>query len=174
VNSAPAGHAAKTPALVRAPHRHGDAAGRPTLPERRLFSAGDRVGLLPFGPHAAATAAPLATAVAGVAAGATAAGVVRTDPSRSTDTREAAHRGEPAGPPDAGRDNRRIPDPPPGTPGNAGAGGVASSAGGAASSVWCAILLAGFLLFSPQLRRHCARLVIPAPRGVELLLHRPG
>jgi len=164
--------AAAAPFLVRAPHRHGGASASRALPERRLMTAGDRAGLLPFGPHAPATADPLATTVAAIA---TAPAATTIAVSRSNDARDAARRGQPARAPDAGgSDPSPAPHHPPTTPGNAGAGGVASAAGGAASSVWCVVLLAGFLLFSPRLRRHRAPLVIPAPRGVELLLHRPG
>jgi len=127
------------------------------------MAAGDEAGLLPFGAHAPATTDPLAPAAVTIVG------------SRSPDTRGGARRDAPArAPDDGGSDPRPAPHHPPTTPGNAGAGGVASAGGGAASSVWCDALLAGFLLFSPRLRRHCARLVIPAPRGVELLLHRPG
>jgi len=164
--------AAAAPFLVRVPHRHAGAEASRALPERRLISAGDRAGLLPFGPHAPAADGPLATTVAAIATAPAATTIVA---SRSTDTRDSARRRPPSRVPDAGGgDPRPAPHHPPTTPGNAGAGGVASAAGGAASSVWCVVLLAGFLLFSPRLRRHCARLVIPAPRGVELLLHRPG
>jgi hypothetical protein len=146
------------------------------LPERRLLSAGDRAGLLPFGPHAPALADPLATTVATIAAASAVAPIgASAVASRSTETRDAPARSGAARAPDAGgSDPRPAPHHPPTSPGNAGAGGIASAAGGAASSVWCVVLLAGFLLFSPQLRRHSARLVISAPRGVELLLHRPG
>jgi hypothetical protein len=167
--------AAAAPFFVTAPPRHDTGGTQPVaLSERKLLSAGDRAGLLPFGHRTTDDAAPLTpglTAIATAAAAPAATTVVES----STGGRTTVHRTARAHAPDGGgTPSRPAPHRPPGTPGNAGAGGVASAAGGAASGVWCAILLGGFLLFAQHLRRHGVRLVIPAPRGVEFLLHRPG
>jgi hypothetical protein len=134
------------------------------VPTRALLDAGDHAGLLPFGaphpPPPASLALPATATPPPPATGAPASDTARRD------TRAPAPRDSDGQSP--------TPPAPPGSPGNAGAGGVASAAGGAASGVWCAILLAGIVFLAPQLRRHRVRLVIPAPRGVEFLLHRPG
>jgi len=162
---------------VTAPAKHSAGGARPLpLPERKLLSAGDRAGLLPFGHHTTDAVAPLtpgvtAIAIATAAPVPTAVAVVESSTAgHSTDHRTTRARGPDGG----GAPSRPDPLRPPGGPGNEGAGGVASAAGGAASGVWCAILLGGFLLFAQQLRRHGVRLVMPAPRGVEFSLQRPG
>jgi len=76
----------------------------------------------------------------------------------------------------AGRTRARAPAPrrPSGPPGNAGAAGAGAPAGGAAAGPWGAILLCVVTPLALVLRRHRFRLVTPAPRGVVVLLQRPG
>jgi hypothetical protein len=163
VATAATGQPAAPPAARRHRERPAAAPHAPP-PVRALLAAGDGAGLLPFGSHGVAEVAPLALPVAAAASSRaparTGAGTIRRDPRAPA--------------PHDGGGRHPAPDGPPGRPGGAGAGGIGTASGGAAAGVWCAILLGAFFLIARELRRHCVRLVIPAPRGVELLLQRPG
>ena len=141
---------------------------------RALLAAAASAGLMPFaargardahrasGPHPDLDAIVAATSAAATFAARAAgtSGVDRRDPG------SPARHGGGGTPP--------KPTSPFGPPGNAGAGGAAGASGGAASGVWCALLIGGLVLLVQSLRRYRFRLVVPAPRGVVLLLQRPG
>lgn len=63
---------------------------------------------------------------------------------------------------------------PSGPPGNAGAAGVGGTANGAVGGAWFAILLCFVTSVDRVLRRHGFSLVSVAPRGVVVVLQRPG
>ena len=145
-----------------------------TATPRALLAAAASAGLLPFAPRDARDARgpsamhpDLDAIVAGTPARGTVAAPAAGAPDaahRVPDTR--SHRGGGNTPP--------RPPGPFGPPGNAGAGGAAGASSGAASGVWCALLIGGLVLLVQSLRRYRFRLVVPAPRGVVLLLQRPG
>jgi hypothetical protein len=182
--------AAPAPALADAPSTAPLAAalgavhatGQPSLSPRiaaasprALLAAGASAGLLPFAPratrgHHGAAAFDLGLDLGAVIYAPQQAGVAATaggapDAARRLPRSPARHSG--GGTPPVG-------PAPHGPPGNAGAGGLAGPSGGVASAVWCALLAGGLILLVQQFRRHRFRLVVPAPRGVVLLLHRPG
>src|SRR6185436_1016507 len=141
---------------------------------RALLAAAASAGLLPFaarGARDAHGAGGMHPDLDAIIAG-TAQGTVTATPAGGAP--DAAHR-VPRGPARHGGGGTppRPPDPF-GPPGNAGAGGVGGASGGAASGVWCALLIGGLVVLVQQLRRYRFRLVVPAPRGVVFLLQRPG
>jgi hypothetical protein len=128
----------------------------------KILSAGATAGLLPFGRGQAldpTTVLPLASVPVGVVAGAS-----------------APRGGVPPKSVPASRGNGgQGPDAPHGPPGNTGLSGAGIGSGGvAATSFWCAVLLAGFVCLAQALRRHRFRLVLSQPAGVVFLLQRPG
>jgi hypothetical protein len=145
----------------------------PAATPRALLAAAASAGLLPFAlrdardAHGAGGKHPdLDSIVAGTAQATVTAPAAGAPDAGHRVPRGPARHGGGSTPP-------RPPDPF-GPPGNAGAGGVGGASGGAASGVWCALLIGGLVLLVQQLRRYRFRLVVPAPRGVVFLLQRPG
>jgi len=172
----PAAAAAPATAVVpaRGPGRFVASRVRAATP-RALLDAAASAGLLPFAardPRDADSAGGPGPGLDAIAAGTSAAASLTTPAGRAG---AAARRGA-GGPARHGGGGGAPPKPssPFGPPGNAGAGGAAGAPGGAASGVWCALLIAGLVLLAPPLRRYRFRLVVPAPRGVVFLLQRPG
>jgi hypothetical protein len=138
---------------------------------RALLAAAASAGLLPFAPRDPGHRGRMHPDLDAIAAGAPASAMPATAAGGGPD---AAPRGSRAPARHGGGGTPPLPSSPFGPPGNAGAGGAAGAAGGAAAGVWCALLIGGLVLLAQPLRRYRFRLVVPAPRGVVLLLQRPG
>ena len=170
---APATTAAATIAPAHRPDRAPVTPRVAAVTPRALLAAAASAGLLPFAARGARRRATGAHPDFGaIAAGDPARGTFAAPRRRRARTPRAA--GQAARSRHGGGGTPPKPPDPFGPPGNAGAGGAAGASGGAASGVWCALLIGGLVLLVQQLRRYRFRLVVPAPRGVVLLLQRPG